>query len=352
MTILNEGVSDTALAPGEHSRNGLPAVEALRGWFQIGWSAEFASERAVPLRYFGEDLAAFRTAEGELVVFGAFCEHLGAHLGHGGRVDGDCLVCPFHGWKWDSAGANVEIPYSTKINRAKRLKRWHTVERDGVVYLWHDPAGAAPTWEAPTLIGEDTDYYALYPECVWSWDRVRVHPQLSLENTADAAHFKYVHLASQAARVARFEPNGPAFDVVFELPMGRPDRKTWLAGEGGVVAQLDARAWGVGMMSVCFGGADNAINLLSTTPIDQSWSRMMSSVWIPRDDRSDGGELPDRAQARVAEQVKQVGRDIVIWENMTYVERPPYPPEESREFLALRRWASQFYVTKDQEGVL
>lgn len=43
-------------------------------------------------------------AFGELRVFDAFCPHQGAHLGHGGSLDDDCLRCPFHGFHFDPEG--------------------------------------------------------------------------------------------------------------------------------------------------------------------------------------------------------------------------------------------------------
>lgn len=52
----------------------------------------------------GEELIARRNARGNLQVFDAFCPHQGAHLGHGGRLDDDCLRCPFHGFYFDSDG--------------------------------------------------------------------------------------------------------------------------------------------------------------------------------------------------------------------------------------------------------
>ena len=51
-----------------------------------------------------EELIARRNASGELQVFDAFCPHQGAHLGHGGRLEDDCLRCPFHGFYFDAEG--------------------------------------------------------------------------------------------------------------------------------------------------------------------------------------------------------------------------------------------------------
>ncbi|MFW2390307.1 MAG: Rieske 2Fe-2S domain-containing protein, partial [Polyangiales bacterium] len=56
-----------------------------RGWFVIGFSDDLDREEARPARYFDEDLVIWRTGGGEPRVFDAFCPHLGAHLGHGGK---------------------------------------------------------------------------------------------------------------------------------------------------------------------------------------------------------------------------------------------------------------------------
>jgi hypothetical protein len=65
--------------------------------------------------------------------------------------------------------------------------------------------------------------------------------------------------------------------------------------------------------------------------------------WVPRPPGADGDELPVVAVKRIEEQFKQAMRDLPVWENMRYVERAPFTPEESGAFLAMRAWAEQFY---------
>ena len=62
----------------------VPFTWKVTGWFVIGWSAEFPVGEVRPLRYFGEDLVAYRDESGELHVLSGHCRHLGAHIGHGG----------------------------------------------------------------------------------------------------------------------------------------------------------------------------------------------------------------------------------------------------------------------------
>ena len=51
------------------------------GWYQVGWSDQFASGDVVPLRYFATDLVCYRNESGVLHISDAFCPHFGAHLG-------------------------------------------------------------------------------------------------------------------------------------------------------------------------------------------------------------------------------------------------------------------------------
>ena len=89
----------------------IPFTWKVTGWFMVGWSAEYQRGDVRPLRYFGEDLVAYRDDSGELHVLSGHCRHLGAHIGHGGKVVGDCVECPFHGWRWGPDGTNRYIPY-------------------------------------------------------------------------------------------------------------------------------------------------------------------------------------------------------------------------------------------------
>ena len=71
------------------------------------------------MRCVGENLVVFRNSEGKARVLDAYCPHLGANLGIGGRVVGDCIECPFHGWQFDGQdGKCTRVPYAEKSNTA------------------------------------------------------------------------------------------------------------------------------------------------------------------------------------------------------------------------------------------
>ena len=61
----------------------------------------------------GLHLAVFRGETGQSFVTDAYCPHMGANLGVGGIVKGNCLECPFHGWTFrGDDGKCVKIPYA------------------------------------------------------------------------------------------------------------------------------------------------------------------------------------------------------------------------------------------------
>src|ERR1700737_3567486 len=69
------------------------------GWFIVAASADIGPGDVTPLHYFDRDLVLFRGEDGAPYLVDAYCPHLGAHLGVGGRVEEGCIRCPVHGWR-------------------------------------------------------------------------------------------------------------------------------------------------------------------------------------------------------------------------------------------------------------
>src|SRR6266446_1371264 len=71
------------------------------GWFYIMDAGELAPGEIRTVRRFGQDLIAWRDEEGGLHLQEAYCPHLGAHIGVGGKVIGNTVQCPFHKWQFN-----------------------------------------------------------------------------------------------------------------------------------------------------------------------------------------------------------------------------------------------------------
>jgi 3-ketosteroid 9alpha-monooxygenase subunit A len=321
-----------------------------RGWYQVAWSPELAPGDVRPARYFGQDLVIYRTDAGRVVVLEGHCLHMGAHLGHGGRVAGDDIVCPFHGWRWGCDGSNLDIPYSNQQPIKKRLQTWTVLEQSGLVLVWYDRSGGVPDHEPPPVPEfEDPDYYPVFPHGAAA-DTVRFVPQLLLENAVDFPHLKYVHNWNVGEPgMEKYENRGESFAVV---SYGAIE-----TSRGPARLRTEIEAWGVSLIYSHLTGLRDMGFVSSCTPIDDMYSEIRLSTAV-RKPSGDAGDEPDSlAKAMIKGQVDEViggrpGGDRDIWEHMIYRARPPMVREEATGMRALREWAATFYVDPAAEEVL
>src|SRR5919112_206748 len=82
-----------------------------RYWIPAFLSEELPEADGAPLRLrlLGEDLIAFRATDGRVGVVASNCPHRGASLFFG-RNEEQGLRCVYHGWKFDTSGACVDMP--------------------------------------------------------------------------------------------------------------------------------------------------------------------------------------------------------------------------------------------------
>ena len=131
------------------------------GWYNIGASAQVRPGGVVALDLLGRELVCYRGASGRVAVIDAFCPHLGAHIGVGGHVEEDDIVCPFHGWRFDTSGRNVDIPYRDQANKRAALFVYPVRELAGMIFIWFILAGHPPRWDLPVLPELEYPDYAL-----------------------------------------------------------------------------------------------------------------------------------------------------------------------------------------------
>jgi 3-ketosteroid 9alpha-monooxygenase subunit A len=315
-----------------------------RGWFQIGWGLDFPVGEARPLHYFGRDLVAYRgLSDGAVHVLDGHCGHMGAHLGYGGRVEGDCVRCPFHGWLYDATGQNVDIPNSPRPYGRVRLRQWHVAELDQLVLIWHDSGGREPLWDPPVIpeLGS-RDRYPVGRELTHIWSGLRVRPQYIVENTVDIAHQKWVHHSPSEHELLDWEIKGPMFRSRQALTFGAGHERTWLTPDGPVRAELDVECWGIGFNVARFLGTDDSAHVASHTPIDERHIDERLTVLTKIEAGFETSPSP-LALKRFRYEVKQFDFDVVIWEHMHYIRQPPWGPDEATPFRAFRKWAATFF---------
>lgn len=314
------------------------------GWFCIGWCDEIEPTEVRTLHYFGQNLVCFRGESGALHVLDAYCLHLGGHLGRGGRVEGERIVCPWHGWQWNGDGRHALTPYSRqRCRKDLRIHAWPVREWYGMILVWHDRHRRAPTWEPPS-VPEATDpaFYPLHPHSRML-NRVRVHPQMIVENAADPYHIPVVH-HGKAPRTTSFHTEGHRLHATIETVYGHGKASTWLTPEGALRVEIAYDTYGLGIGFVRFPReALDTVEITSHTPVDEEYT----DYWFMQTSRREPGDSGDRPRGRAAKflelQQTLVKQDFQIWENMKYLERPNLAPEEVRDYATLRRWAAELY---------
>ena len=120
-------------------------------WYFACYADDLPAGAVKPLRYLARDLVVWRGDDGAAHVMDAYCPHLGAHLGYGGRVEGCEIVCPYHWFQYDGEGNNTKIPYSDRVNKRAKVHTYPTVDRNGLVMFWYHPTGEPPRWELPEV---------------------------------------------------------------------------------------------------------------------------------------------------------------------------------------------------------
>ncbi len=299
------------------------------GWFAVEWSRNVSKGEVKRIRYFGEELVLFRTRSGSVGVLDAYCAHLGAHLGEGGRVVGESVRCPFHGWQYDTSGACVAIPYCDKIPPKAGQHAWNVVDQNQMIFVWHHAEDKPPAWEVPTIPELD------HPD--WTEPRrleleVAVHMQDMAENNCDPVHFHYVHNAPDIGETElSYADDGRFFRATssgeHELPNGTKIQTT-----------LVRDTWSLGISSVYLEGVPGAglYMFSSTSPVDceNTVSRWLFTVTENMVDLA-GEDFIERISSGVLQ-------DMRIWKNKIHRAQPVLC-EADTSLAEFRRWTRQFY---------
>jgi 3-ketosteroid 9alpha-monooxygenase subunit A len=268
----------------------------------------------------------------------AYCPHLGANLGLGGRVEGGNLVCPFHWWSWDGEGRNAAIPYSERTNQKARVRAYPTIDRNGLVLFWYHPdPEQRPLWEIPVLDEYFTDEWTGFMKTEW---KVRCPWQELAENGPDHIHVRTVHGADSVPELEEIRYEGFTSTIRFNLDFSTP--------RGPQPGRIDTESWGPGVGVARLSGIIDTVFMAATTPIDWEWTWSVKAYKVHIDGTDAEAEARSHrvGDAMVADLRKQMAEDNVIFGNKVHHERPALIAADG-PVMPFRKWAAQFYVDGD-----
>jgi phenylpropionate dioxygenase-like ring-hydroxylating dioxygenase large terminal subunit len=161
-------------------------------WYAILESNEVKVGNLLGVTRMGEKLVLWRLRDGKVVCMRDTCPHLGAKLSQG-KCAGEHIVCPFHGFQYDSSGLCRLLPaygQDGKIPQALKVKTYPTCEAHDFIYLWwgeNPPERLEPPRFFEAVANNANLSYASFRQ---HWN---VHYSRMCENQLDVMHLPFVH---------------------------------------------------------------------------------------------------------------------------------------------------------------
>lgn len=253
-------------------------------WYGVARSSDL-SPGPVKARLLGRDYVVWRDTDGVLTAGPDRCPHREAPLS-AGRVEDGCLVCPYHGFTFETAGKCVWVPSSpegSKIPPKAHLPTVHVADRYGLVWL----CPGEPVEGIPEMPFDDDESYRRINNDVEVWQTSATR---MVDNFLDISHFPYVHVGTFGAGTETVVPKIDLEELPegfygyrYEVTVNNPDAAK--SSSGAATATLTRKmSSGFVLPFVCRStiryetGLDHIIMLLST-PIDDVTSYFTFVVW-------------------------------------------------------------------------
>ncbi|MGW5722527.1 aromatic ring-hydroxylating dioxygenase subunit alpha [Amycolatopsis sp. NPDC003865] len=163
------------------------AAFARNQWYVAAYGREVGRE-LFARTVLGEPIVFYRTESGEVTALADRCVHRRYPLSES-RLDGDRIICGYHGFTYDRAGSCVAVPGQKRIPRTARVPAYPVVEQDSFVWVWigdRDLADPAAIPRAPWLA--DPAYTT-----VSGMEPLAARYELLVDNLLDLSHETYLH---------------------------------------------------------------------------------------------------------------------------------------------------------------
>jgi vanillate O-demethylase monooxygenase subunit len=157
-------------------------------WYVAAWDHEVSRMGLLRRILLDEPVVFYRTEDGRPVALADRCCHRHAPLSRG-RLKGDALECPYHGFTYDPSGACIAVPGQSTIPPGARVRSFPVVERYHWIWIWMgDPALADPATIEDFHWMDDPLWRAEGERLV-----LKANYVLLVENLLDLSHLSYIH---------------------------------------------------------------------------------------------------------------------------------------------------------------
>jgi renierapurpurin 18,18'-hydroxylase len=154
-------------------------------WYPVAWANQLQVGQIIPVTLWQQSIAIYRDSQGHVHALENACPHKGVEL-HKGEVQGERIVCPYHGWEFSPMGECVNIPYFPPEQKlpCANARSYPTDERYGIVWVFPGDPALATLRQIPE-VPEYAD-----PKCLMIpiTGIFKAHFSISNENTMDVFH--------------------------------------------------------------------------------------------------------------------------------------------------------------------
>lgn len=159
----------------------------INDWHPVAAISQLNTAPILSVRLLGEDIVLWKSGN-QYMAWQDLCIHRGSKLS-GGKIVGEYLQCPYHGWTYNSDGLCVKIPAHPEQTPPTKAKVKTYLAKEKYDMLW-------------VCLGEPANDISPFPEWKkngYTWAvcdpivHVPAHGPRIIENFLDAAHFPFVH---------------------------------------------------------------------------------------------------------------------------------------------------------------
>ena len=159
-------------------------------WYVAAFAEEVGRE-LLAKTLLGKKVIFYRTVAGEAVALANRCAHRSFPLS-AGTLEGDTIVCGYHGFRYDANGDCIEVPSAAKCPRSIGVQRYPLVERGGLIWIWMGVPDHADMTRLPDIAFlEGTEWVRSKGYFHLPGNYVSLH-----ENLLDLTHLSYIHAKS------------------------------------------------------------------------------------------------------------------------------------------------------------
>jgi phenylpropionate dioxygenase-like ring-hydroxylating dioxygenase large terminal subunit len=310
----------------------------VNDWHVVAYASDLKADKPMAVRLLEEDLVLWRVGD-QVHAWRDLCVHRGTRLSLG-KVQGETLICPYHGWTYNEDGQCIRFPaHPTQTPPATACARTYQV-REKYGWIWVCLGNPAQNI-APFVQWGDPSFRKIHCGPY----QYKASGPRAIENFLDVTHFPFVHQGylgePEHAEVNDYEAEvRPDGVTARDITVWQPDPDG--SGKGATVTYTYDVLRCLTASFIKSSSGPRFAMYFTVTPVAECISVAWAYVAM------DYGTVSD-------EQAKEF-QDLITWQDIPIVEsqRPELLPldlqaelhlRSDRTAIAYRKWLRQLGLT-------